>query len=234
MYALLFLLPIYLLVIKRRSRLQTAILLLPQTLPILPCTVMVVAIAGKYGSPEMLVLLGWIMTSIGVGLLTALNAEKSVFYDVILCLLSGLGVGILLPSLTLTARRSTADTRTLQAQTMCIAFRYLGSTTGLVLVGIAFRLVFEHQLSFTRFTNEAPDMAKHATALALSVPTMRDHDDAEILTTVIQDTIRILWVAVTVIGSSVLIITGIIIFLVWVKDRGRRSLSRPPRIATVP
>lgn len=109
MYALLFLFPIYLLVIKRQSRLQTALLLLPQTLPILPCAIMVVAIAGRYVSPGSLVLLGWAITSTGVGLLYVLDASKSLFYNVILCRLPGFGIGILLPSLTLTARCSTRN-----------------------------------------------------------------------------------------------------------------------------
>lgn len=193
-------------------------LLLPQTLPIFPCATMVVAIARLDVSPSHLVLLGWIVTSSGVGLLAMLGVSTSVFYNVVLSLLPGLGIGILLPSLTLAAKCSSSDARVLQAQTLCIAFRYLGNAMGLVLVGIAFQLVLQHQLSFTKFSSEASHMTKHATTLALSVPTMSNAEEAEILTATIQRTLQTIWIAVTVTCSSVLLATSIIVMIMKIRQ----------------
>src|SRR3954468_23035725 len=79
MYALLFFLPIYFLVIKQHSRLQTALLLLPQTILILPFTFMVLALADWNVPPGQIVLLGWFFTLCGVGLLSALDVDKSIY-----------------------------------------------------------------------------------------------------------------------------------------------------------
>jgi hypothetical protein len=203
MYTLLFFLPVYFLVIKQHSRLQTAVFLLPQTTPILPCAILVLKLADKHVPPGQIVLLGWFFTACGLGLLSTLDAQKSVLCDVLVNILSGLGIGILLPSLTLSARGSIADTKVLQAQALLICFRYLGNALGVVLIGIAFQLALKHNLLLTKFSNRAADMTKHATALVYSVRKMNDAEDVEVIIRAIQATLERIWVALAIASLSV-------------------------------
>jgi hypothetical protein len=204
MYALLFFLPIYFLVVKQHTRLQTALFLLPQTIPILPCAFMVLTLADRHVPPGHIVLLGWFFTSCGVGLLSTLDAKKSALCDVLVNILSGLGIGTLLPSLTLSARDSIADAKVLQAQTLLISLRYLGNALGLVVVGIAFQLVLKHNLRLTKFGSRAADMTKHATALVYSVRRLNDAEDVEILVRAVRKTLEAIWIALAVACLSVL------------------------------
>lgn len=98
---------------------------------------------------------------------------------------------------------------------------------GLVLVGIVFRVVLQHQLSLTKFTSQASDMSKHATTLALSVPGMDNINDAEILTDAIQETLCVVWVAVTITCSIVFFITSMTVFATSVQNWRKASKPRP-------
>jgi hypothetical protein len=189
MYTLLFFLPIYFVIIKQHSRLHTALLLLPQTLPILPCAFLVLSFAERNVPPNQVVLLGWFFTSFGVGLLSALDEENSVLCDVLVNTLCGLGIGVLLPSLTLSAKASIAQDKTL---------RYLGNALGLVVIGIVFQLVLKYNLLSTKFAGRAADMTKHATGLVYSVRKMKDAKDIAILINAVQATLKTIWIALAI------------------------------------
>jgi hypothetical protein len=222
MYALLFFLPVYFLVIKQHSRLQTALLLLPQTIPILPCAFLVLALADRHVPPGQIVLLGWFFTSCGLGLLSTLDAKKSVLCDVLVNILSGLGIGILLPSLNLSARGSIEDAKALQAQTLLVCLRYLGNALGLVLIGIAFQLVLKHNLLSTKFGNRTADMTKHATALVYSVRKMNDAEDVEVIIRAIQKTLEKIWVALAIACLSIFLFSCV---MAVITRRGRPRSS---------
>jgi hypothetical protein len=198
MYTLLFFLPIYFVIIKQHSPLHTALLLLPQTLPILPCAFLVLSFAERNVPPSQVVLLGWFFTSFGVGLLSALDEENSVLCDVSVNTLCGLGIGVLLPSLTLSAKASIAQDKTLQAQTLLISLRYLGKALGLVVIGIVFQLVLKYNLLSTKFAGRAADMTKHATGLVYSVRKMKDAKDIAILINAVQATLKTIWIALAI------------------------------------
>lgn len=76
MYALLFFLPIYYRVIKTRSPMATALLLLPQTAMMIPCAGLVLALANVFRVPyQWIMLAGWACTTCGIGLLALLDAS---------------------------------------------------------------------------------------------------------------------------------------------------------------
>jgi hypothetical protein len=223
MYTLLFFLPIYFLIIKQHSRLQTALLLLPQTIPILPCAFVVLRLADRNVPPSQIVLLGWFLTSFGVGLLSALDGEKSVLCDVLFNLLCGLGIGVLLPSLTLSANASIAAGKTLQAQTLLISLRYLGNALGLVVIGIVFQLVLKYNLLSTKFAGRAADMTKHATALVYSVRKMDDAKDIAVIINAVQATLKNIWIALAIACVSTFFFSCAMVLLTQRNQQRKKS-----------
>jgi hypothetical protein len=198
MYTLLFFLPMYYLIIKRHSRVQTAVMLLPQTASILPCALLVEVLIKRRVTARRVVLLGWVCTSCGIGLLTLLNAENSVSSDVLLNLLSGIGISIILPALHTAGKDITTSGGGVQSQTFLISLRYLGSTLGLVAVGDFFRYVLRRNLQPTKFGHMAVNMTLRATTIVYSIHSLSDPMDVEIFIRVTQSSLRTTWLILAI------------------------------------
>ena len=199
MYALLFFLLVYFRTVKHHSQIQSALMLLPQTSMLLPCAVMVSALAKQGFSLPLIALAGWFCTSCGVALLALLDADKPIISDVILTFPSGIGIGLLLPSLSLNAPSS-------RAQTPLVSMRYLGSALGLVVTGIVFQQVLRRELMLTKFRSEASHMTKYATALLNSIRNMPNAQDRQTLERATEHTLRTIWIALALISMCVFLL----------------------------
>jgi hypothetical protein len=155
-----------------------------------------------------ILLLGWIITSCGFGLLMLMDKDKSVAGDILLNIPSGIGIGILLPASNICAQKITS-TKGGQAQTLLLSLRYLGSTLGLVVVGIIFREILHHNLMSTKFESMASEMTKHATTLVYSIRKFADPHDVDILTSAIQDTLRTTWMVLAFTCLAMVLMTAL-------------------------
>ncbi|KAJ6192119.1 major facilitator superfamily domain-containing protein [Bipolaris maydis] len=205
MYVLLFFLPIYYRVVKERSAITTAIFLLPQTLMMAPCAgVVLVLVRWLRLHHSSTLLLGWFCTAIGMGLLALLGAEKSAASDVSLNLLSGFGIGLLLPALAYSAQEST---RVENATRVFIFTRYLGSASGLVIAGLVFQRVLRSNLGSTKFSSEADNMTRYATKFMYSIQQMSSPEDKQILTHVTETSLRTLWLALSLLSLAMFLLS---------------------------
>jgi hypothetical protein len=207
MYNLLFFLPIYYQIVKQHSQINTSLLLLPQTLLVAPCGVVVYALVRKGNlSCHWVVLLGWLCTSGGIGLLAMLGMQKTVTADVLLNLLSGFGVGTLLPALTLSAKHA-AHGASAQGLMVLTYIRYLGSASGLVVTGIVFQRVLRQNLAYTEFGNEATELTKHAMTLMYSIHDMPDSQNKLVLIQATQDTLRTIWIGLSILCAGLFLLS---------------------------
>jgi hypothetical protein len=224
MYTLLFFLPIYYRVVKEHDALATSLLLLPQTLMTAPCGAMVVVCVEKAKfSPHRLILCGWICSACGFGLLSLLNAGRSVAADAILNLASGVGIGVLLPALTLGAKDSVRGEDATQAPMVLVYMRYLGSASGLIASGLAFQRLLRRNLETTKFRSEAAELTKHATTLMASI----DRTSKLILTVAVQDALSTIWITLSIVCTVVVLLNCLSTFTAI--DRGP---AVSPRLST--
>jgi hypothetical protein len=154
-----------------------------------------------------ILLMGWICTSCGIGLMTFLDANKSVSSDVLLNLLSGLGISILLSALHIKAADIRGSGGGVKSQTFLISLRYLGSTVGLVVVGDIFRHVLRQKLAPTKFGSMAGNMTQRTTALLYSIHDLPDPMDVEILLEATQSSLRSTWLILAVICLAMVLIS---------------------------
>ncbi|KAL5370904.1 hypothetical protein DPSP01_014603 [Paraphaeosphaeria sporulosa] len=226
MYALLFFLPIYYRIIKERSEIATGLLLLPQTLMIIPCAgVVLVLVQGLGISYRWTLVLGWLCTTCGIGLLALLGVDKSLASDILLNLLSGFGIGVLLPTLALSAKDSSESADTLEAPMFLIFMRYLGSASGLVIVGLVFQRVLRNNLIATKFKSEAVEMTRYATTLMYSIRGMPSSEDKQLLVQVTERTLRTIWLALSAVSLAVLLLSCIMVLTTM---RQKRMLKVQP------
>ena len=221
MYALLFFLLVYFRTVKHHSQMQSALMLLPQTSVLLPCAVVVSALAKRGFSLPLIALAGWLCTSCGVALLALLDAGKPIISDVILSFPSGIGIGLLLPSLSLNAAGS-------RAQTPLVSIRYLGSALGLVVTGIVFQQVLQQELMLTKFRSEARHMTKYATSLLNSIRNMPDTRDRQVLERATEHTLRTIWIALALISMFVFLL-GCTTTIVRSRRKQRARDDQPER-----
>jgi hypothetical protein len=153
--------------------------------------------------------LGWICLSCGLGLLMFMEHDKSVPADVLLSLPSGIGVGILLPALNIGAKQIASRREGVQAQTLLLSLRYLGSTLGLIAVGIIFKSILKHNLMSTKFASVANEMTKHATTLVYSVHKFANPNDVYILITATEKTLRTTWMILAFTCLAMVLVTAV-------------------------
>jgi hypothetical protein len=227
MYALLFFLPVYYRVIQERSTMTTSLLLLSQTLMMAPCAGVVLFMVQVLGLSYLwTVLLGWACTSCGIGLLTLLSANNSMASDILLNLLSGFGIGVLLPALALSAKDSAQDSDVLEAPMVLVFMRYLGSASGLVVVGLVFQRVLRYNLELTKFKSEAEQMTKYATTLMYSIREMPSSQDKQVLVKATEATLRTIWLALSV-GSSAVLLLSCVMVMIAMRRQAKAKGSAP-------
>lgn len=246
MYALLFFLPVYYRVIKGHSAMTTDLLLLSQTLMLAPCGGVVFGLVEKLGyQVQWLIVIGWLCASCGFGLLTMLNAETSVAIEVLLNLLSGFGIGILLPALAISAKGSvdSQPQRQLRQPTSVLVYmRYLGSATGLVVMGLVFQRVLQRNLALTLPADEARALVKHATTLVYSIQAMPRSDRKLVFIQATQSTLRTIWAILSIASAILFLLCCVKVVITASKERDRASsssvirsgsaLDPPPRTET--
>ncbi|KAF9728583.1 hypothetical protein PMIN06_009459 [Paraphaeosphaeria minitans] len=220
MYALLFFLPIYYRVIKERSEIATGLFLLPQTLMMAPCAGIVLVLVEVLGmSYRWTLVLGCLCTTCGIGLLALLGVDKTAAADVLLNLLSGFGIGILLPALALSAKDSPQSADALEALMFLVFMRYLGSASGLVIVGLVFQRVLRNNLLSTKFNSVAVEMTKYATTLMYSIREMPSSQDKQLLVQATQNTLRTIWLVLSAVSLAVLLLSCVMVLVTMRQKR---------------
>lgn len=224
MYALLFFLPIYYRAIKEKSGIATAIFLLPQTLIMPPCTgVVLVLLRLLRLHYSCTILLSWFCTAIEIDLLALLGVETLAVSNVLLNLLSGFGIGILLPALAYSAQEGKAQEDEVQEDNMqeekiqkdkvqeatmvFIFMRYLGSALGLVVIGLIFQCVLRSNLGSTKFKSEANNITKYATTLIYAIQEILSLEDKRILIHVTEKFLRTVWLSLSLLSITMFLLS---------------------------
>lgn len=227
MYALLFFLPIYYRVIKERSEIATGLFLLPQTLMMAPCAGIVLVLVQVLGmSYRWTLVLGWLCTTCGIGLLALLGVDKTAASDILLNLLSGFGIGILLPALALSAKDCSESADALETPMFLVFMRYLGSASGLVIIGLVFQRVLRNNLMSTKFKSEAVEMTKYATTLMYSIREMPSSQDKQLLIRATENALRTIWLALSAVSLAVLLLSCIMV-LVTMRQKREPKVRSP-------
>ncbi|KAF2119430.1 putative MFS multidrug transporter [Lophiotrema nucula] len=139
LWALVYYMPEYFQSVKEYSAIMAGVAALPQTLTVVPCAVGVGIIVGKTGRYRWAIWLGWGLTTLGMGLLIYLKVETSVPAWIFLEMVSGLGVGLLFPSIALAVQASTPPEEAAMASTLVLWFRGFGQTLGVAIGGTIFQ-----------------------------------------------------------------------------------------------
>ncbi|ATY67439.1 MFS multidrug [Cordyceps militaris] len=155
LYSFVYYMPEYFQAVKLYSPVISGVAALPQTVTIVPCAALVGIVVGLTGRYRWAVWAGWLLVSGGCGLLVLLDAHTSVAQWIFLQIVSGLGLGLLFPSLSLAVQASVPESTVSTAATLVLFFRSTGQALGVAVGGA----ILENQLRM-RWEN-IPGHASH-------------------------------------------------------------------------
>ncbi|KAI9791367.1 MAG: hypothetical protein M1816_003934 [Peltula sp. TS41687] len=204
LYCLLYYLPLYYQVAKSLSPTMSGVALFPQTLTVAPASIIVGLLISHTGHYLWAIYAGWVLTTLGLGLLRLLQPHTPTWAWILLNVPSGLGLGTLFPAMSIAVQSSASPADVPFAAGMFSFFRALGQSIGVALGGV----IFENTLR-RRLLSYGGDLAAHAVeysrnasalvafVVKLDPGSSTRHD----LVNAYVDALRMVWLVLTVFAA---------------------------------
>ncbi|MCJ1366609.1 hypothetical protein MMC16_005738 [Acarospora aff. strigata] len=158
LWSLLYYLPLYYEVVKGLSPILSGVALFPQTFTVAPASIVVGIIVTMTGRYRWAIWAGWILTTLGCGLLYLLDVNTTTAAWIFLNLVVGLGTGMLFPSMQFAIQAASSNADLAFAVSMFTFSRSFGQALGVAIGGV----IFQNQMRSHLQTY--PSLAPHATA----------------------------------------------------------------------
>jgi len=127
LWCLLYYLPLYYEAVKDMSPIDAGVAVLPETLTLVPASVITGLLITRTGSYRWAIWIGWIVTTVGMGLLMLLDVDTSTGKWIGLNLIVGLGTGMLFSAMAFAVQASVNVDSIAAAVCMFSFFRSFGS-----------------------------------------------------------------------------------------------------------
>ncbi|KAL8848058.1 MAG: hypothetical protein Q9221_006918 [Calogaya cf. arnoldii] len=148
---------------KDLSPVLAGVLALPLSLTVVPCGMAVGIVAAKTGHYRWAVWTGWVVITIGSGLLYLLTPTITYPAAAFLLLFAGIGLGLVFPAISLAVQASVAQKNVAVAAALTAFFRCFGQTIGVAMGGV----VFQNRMMANLASH--PELSSSATLYSLDV-----------------------------------------------------------------
>jgi MFS family permease len=208
LWCTLYYLPLYYEAVKGYSPILAGVALFPETFTVAP-SAMVVGFAVTYtGKYRWAIWLGWILSTIGLGLMCVIKPDTSVAGWIFLNIVPGLGLGVLFPSLGFAIQASATNENLAIAVAMFSFFRAFGQAIGVAIGGVVFQnQMHSHLLTYPALAPMADQYSRDAAGLVQILKSMPDGDDKSNLRTAYTDSLRIVWAVCCAISGVALLLS---------------------------
>ncbi|VBB84208.1 Putative Protein similar to C3H1.06c of Schizosaccharomyces pombe [Podospora comata] len=168
LYSLVYYMPEYFQAVLGYSPLIAGVAALAQTATVVPCAIFVGVVVSKTGRYRWAVWTGWVLATLGCGLLILLGADTSIPAWIFLTAVSGLGMGILFPSITLALQASVPPADVATAATLVLFFRSFGQAVGVAIGGSILENHMQVELQQPEIASLLPPAIANIGAVALA------------------------------------------------------------------
>ena len=173
LWCILYYLPLYYEAVKGYTPIVTGVALFPQCFTTAPAAVVVGTVIAITGRFRWSVWAGWAILTLGSGLLILLRVDSSVPAWIFLNLPSGLGAGMLFPSMALAVQASATSADQGYAATMFAFFRSFGNAVGVAIGGVIFQNQMKKRLlTYPLLAGDANAYSQDASGLAQIIKSM--------------------------------------------------------------
>ncbi|USP77217.1 hypothetical protein yc1106_04491 [Curvularia clavata] len=206
LWAILYYLPLYFEAVKGFGPILTGVALFPWTFTVAPASIatgIAIAILGKYRWANRV---GWLLTTLGMGLLILIKVNTSTPAWIFLCLVGGVGTGILFPAMALGVQASATAEDQAYAANMFSFFRAFGQTIGVAVGGVVFQNQMKKKmLTFPLLAEFADEYSQDAAGLVRIIKEMPGGTMKEQLKESYTDALKYIWIVILAFSAVALI-----------------------------
>ncbi|KAK5941359.1 hypothetical protein PMZ80_006637 [Knufia obscura] len=210
LWCMLYYQPLYFEAVKGYKPIIAGVSLFPATFTVAPLSIATGFAITKSGHYRWSIWSGWAVATLGLGVLIVWEVDSNIPTWLFTELVSGIGLGILFPSLLYQIQAAAPPKDVAFAAAMFSFFRALGQAIGVAIGGTIFQNEMRRNLLATaRFAPQASELAKDAAAL---VQIIRDasREDGLVLKTAYTDSLRTIYIVLTVLAGVCLGLSGLI------------------------
>ncbi|KAJ5238343.1 hypothetical protein N7468_002962 [Penicillium chermesinum] len=204
----LYYMPLYFEAVKEYNPVITGVALFPATFTVAPSAMIVGAAISRTGRYRWAIWSGWVVSTIGLGLVCLIKVNTSIHGWILLNIVPGLGLGILFPSLGYAVQAAAVPKNVPIAVAMFSFFRALGQAIGVAIGGVIFQnRMRANLLKYSSLAARASEYSQDAAGLVQVIQTMTDSGEKSDLKTAYTDSLRTVWAVNCVISGIALLLS---------------------------
>ncbi len=211
LWCLLYYQPLYYEAVKGYSPIISGVAIFPSTFTVAPMAVVTGITITKTNSYRWTIWAGWLLTTLGLGLLVLMDVGTTIPKFVFLNLVGGMGLGILFPALQFQVQAASTNEDMAFTVAMFTFFRSFGQALGVAIGGVIFQNEMVSNLKeYPLYASRASELAKDAAALVQTIrhtPAGRDKQD---LQTAYTDSLRTVYIFLCALAGVALLSTFLI------------------------
>ncbi|KAI5270348.1 putative efflux pump antibiotic resistance protein [Aureobasidium subglaciale] len=169
-YATLYYLVLWLLAVKGMSEIMAGVCVLPLGMTVVPVSGLTGTIITRVGRYQWAVWSGWVIATLGIGILVLLHPGTSTVEYVFMFICAGIGLGLLMNSLSAAVQAISLTKDIAYASSMFAFMRSLGLCLGVSIGGTIFQNLLSRRLSHFGLSTELAENAEVYVALLRSTP----------------------------------------------------------------
>lgn len=194
LWCLLYYMPLYYEAVKGYKPIIAGVALFPSTFTVAPAAIVVAIIVTKTGRYRWAIWLGWLLTTFGSGLMILQDVHTTIPQWIFINIVTGLGTGILFPSLGFAIQAKSSDKEMTSAVALFTFFRTFGQAVGVAIGGVIFQNQIRGQIeSHPLIASNAAEWAKDSSALVEILKAMAEGPVKELLVQSYADALKTVW-----------------------------------------
>ncbi|CRG87947.1 putative MFS-type transporter C1399,02 [Talaromyces islandicus] len=200
--------PLYYEAVKNYSPVITGVAMFPLTFTVAPAGAIAGILITVYGKYRWAIWSGWMISTLGFGILCLLEVDTSIVKWIFLNAVSGIGLGFIFPSVASAIQASVTRENVPMALAMFSFFRSLGQAIGVAIGGAVFQnQMLKNLRDYPSLAPNAQAYAADASGLVQVIKAMPYNQDKADLQQAYVDSLRILWAVCCGLSGATLLVS---------------------------
>ena len=202
LWSLLYFLPLYYEAVKGYTPIISGVAVLPETSFVAPMSVAVGIICARTGRYRWAIWIGWVLTTLGSGLLILLEPSTTIPKWVFLNVTVSIGTGMLFPAMALAVQAASRPQDSGHSIAFYAFIRVFGQSFGVAIGGVIFQNQIKQKLlGYPFLAPMAAEYSKDATALVSIIKAMAEGTEKTQLVEAYSDSLHMIWIIMCIMSA---------------------------------
>ncbi len=206
LWSVLYYMPLYYEAVKGETPVLAGVSLFPASFTVAPAAMVTGIVISKTGRYRWAIWSGWVLTTLGTGILYLLDVNTTTVQWVFLNLVSGLGMGILFPSMAFSIQAATINKDLAFAVALFSFFRAFGQAIGVAVGGVIFQNQLKKKLlTYPLLAPMAGTYSSDASGLVQIIKAMQHGPARTQLIQSYADALKTVWIVMCALAGVALV-----------------------------